>query len=444
MYGAPKSWLLFPLLEETMSHDVKPKFKQPLTGIISFITFFLIAWGTWFIFSDPRGPFKLFPYPFVMYLAVMILVGLWHHMALDDWPYKKMKQPLKGIVLTIVNLLVTFFVIHVIFYRILGLGFNFLSQSNLNALAEAGKAITPSGQALTLDFMKSKHLAESAVVAFVLIGFFSYPFVTILFGKWPIRPSNLEQPQAGFAEIGWASLLTLFFYVILIVPFFGMVFSKSLGSSIGFNTPWWGSLNGTNHLHWVFGWWEWAIIALFMTANVWRGKPWTLIKLPQPLKGIVATTLVFAIGYMMALLCINIIPLWIGADTIATLKAAKPHNAEYIRFLWYHSAEIAGFTLVPFLIWHHYFEDKTPFKNIDSWAAFTFRTIGVLVIAAISYILFYYANFGHWGLGNSHMTSMSHRFIHGESLVWNFWWIIPLLWNDWYFGKWGFFKANKA
>ncbi|MBU1536855.1 hypothetical protein KKF84_16135, partial [Myxococcota bacterium] len=297
---------------------------------------------------------------------------------------------------------------------------------------------------MTLEAMKAAHFGESALVSFVLIGFFSYPVITILFGKWPIRPSNLEQPQAGFAELGWTSLVTLFFFVILIVPFWGMVYSKALGSSFGLNTPWWTSINGTSHLHWVFGWWEWSIIALFMTANVWRGKPWSLIKLPQPLKGLISMTGIFAIGYLMAILCVKIIPLWIGSDTIATLKAAKPGNAEYIRFLWYHAAEIAGFMLIPFLVWHHYFEDRTPFKDVDGWAAFAFRTAGVLIFGVLNYLFFYYANFGHWGLGNSHMTSMSHRFIHGESLVWNFWWIIPLLWNDWFFGKWGFFKENKA
>ncbi|MBN2723035.1 MAG: hypothetical protein JXR95_03080 [Deltaproteobacteria bacterium] len=424
-----------------MAHNVKPKYGQPLTGIISFFTFFILALGSWFIFSDPRGLMKGFPYPFVMYLAVMILVGLWQHMLLGDWPFEKMKQPLKGIVLTVVNLLVTFFVIHVVFYRILGLGFNFLSQSNLEALAAAGKAVTPSGP-LSLEAMQKGHFGESALVSFVLIGFFTYPVVTILFGKWPIRPSNLEQPQAGLAEIGWASLITLFFFVVLIVPFWGLVFSKILGSSFGINTPWWGKINGTNHLHWVFGWWEWSIIALFMTANVWRGKPWSLIKLPQPLKGIIATAGVIAIGYGMGFLCVKLQPLWIGSETISMLKAAKPNDAEYIRFLWYHAAEIAGFMLIPFLVWHHYFEDKTPFKDTDGWAAFAFRTLGVLLFGILSYVIFYYFNFGKWALGNSHMTTFPNRLIHGESLVWNFWWIIPLLWNDWFFGKWGFFTKE--
>ena len=422
-----------------MAGELRPRWGQPVTGIISFIAFFLIAWLTWYIFSDPRGPVATFPYPFVLYLAMMILVGLWQHMFLGDWPFQGMSQPARGIVQTIVNLIVVWFVIHVVFYRVLGLGFNFLSQSNLNALAAAGQAILPDGKTMDLAKMQASHFAESAVVCFVLIGFFSYPFVTILFGKWPIRPGDLPQPQAGLAEIGWCSLLTLFFYTVLIVPFWGLVFGKMLGTSFGINLPWWGGINGTGHVHWVFGWWEWMIIVLFMTPNVWRMKPWSLIKLPQPWKGLVSFLINVALGYILALICVNIASAWLPEEMLHELQAAKPNNAELNRFLWYHAAEIAGFTLIPFLIWHHYFDDMAPMPDKDSWAAFWFRTAGVLVFCVINYWLFYYVNFGHWGLGNHHMVELVHRFPHGESLVWNFWWIIPLLWNEWFFHKWPFY-----
>src|SRR5665647_3719301 len=43
------------------------------------------------------------------------------------------------------------------------------------------------------------------------------------------------------------------------------------------NPSWWTSFAGTSHVHWVFGWWEWAIVILFMTPNVWRMKPWSAI-----------------------------------------------------------------------------------------------------------------------------------------------------------------------
>lgn len=416
--------------------SLRPRWRQPATGIAAFVAFFLVAWVIWFVFSDPRGPVKAFPYPFVMYLAMMILVGLWQHMLFGDWPFQNLRQPWRGVVETGANLVLVWFVIHVVFYTVFGLGFNFLSQDNLNALASSDKAILADGQPIGLEVMKARHYAQSAIVAFVLIGFFSYPFVTILFGKWPIRPSNLPQPQAGFAEIGWCTLLTIFFFTALIVPFWGAVY----GRSIALNTPWWGTIAGTGHLHWVFGFWEWMIILLFMTPNVWRGKPWSRIPWPQPWKGLVSFVIIVVVGYAIATVCVALAPAWLPDETIAELTG----RMDLTRFLWYHAAEIAGFTLIPFLIWHHYFDDWVPMADKDSWAAFGFRTVGVLVLGVLNYVFYYYARFGLWGLGNAHMEELTHAFIEGESLVWNFWWIIPLLWNEWFFQKWPFYVKEHA
>jgi len=403
-----------------MADELRPRWGQPLTGIISNVVFFLVALLTWYLFSDPRGPVGWFPYPFVMFLAIMILVGLWQHMFLGDWPFQNMKQPARGIVETIVNVVVTWFVIDVVFYRILGIGFNFLSYYGLEAAGSKGA------------------LAQAAIVGFVLMGFYLYPVVTIFFGKWPIRPSDLKQPAAGFAEIGWATLFEIFGYVVLIVPFFGFV----LKGSPALGTSWWTGIGGTPHVHWVFGWWEWAVITLFMFPNVWRMKPFGLIKLPQPAKGFVYMGLSFVFAYCLALICINIAPLWLPQETIHELFVTKGQG-EVSRFLWLHSAEIAGMTLIPFLAWHHYFDDRCGVKDVDSWAGFWIRTFGVLFFAAILYWIYYYGNFGHWGLGNHHMTDLPHRFPHGESLVWNFWWIVPLLWNEWFFHKWPFYVHDK-
>lgn len=426
-----------------MAEQSRPRWGQPLTGIIASIVFFLVAWFTWYLFSDPRGPVGGFPYPFVMYLAMMILVGVWQHMFFGDWPFQDIGQPWRGIIETVVNLVVVWIVIHIIFYRVLGIGFNFLSEINLEKLAAAGATALPEacGKTLTLEALvnPAARLAERAVVCFVLIGFFSYPFVTILFGKWPIRPSNLTQPQAGWAEIGYCTMLTLFFYTILIVPFWGQVWEGVFGKAYAMNVPWWGPLAGTTHVHWVFGYWEWMIIVLFMTPNVWRMKPWTLIELPQPWKGVVSFVLTVILGYLLAWLCVKLAPAWMNMEQI-THHLPAGDKGDPTRFLWYHAAEIAGFTLIPFLAWHHYFDDMCPMADKDCWGAFWYRTVGVLVLTVINYLLYYLVNFGHWGLGIHHMAGdLSERYINGESLIWNFWWIIPLLWNEWFFHKWPFY-----
>jgi len=238
-------------------------------------------------------------------------------------------------------------------------------------------------------------------------------------------------------------MLTLFFYTILIVPFWGLVYGKLFGTFFGLNFPWWGGISGTPHVHWVFGWWEWAIIVMFMTPNVWRMKPWSVITLPQPWKGLFSFVFTIMLGYILALLCVKIAPGWLPMkDVLQHLPAADAGNP--LRFLLYHAAEIAGFTLIPFLIWHHYFDDLAPQADKDSWGAFWFRTVGVLVLTVLNYLFFYYINFGHWGLGNHHMAGgLGERVVGGESLIWNFWWIIPLLWNEWFFHKWPFYSHSE-
>jgi AAT family amino acid transporter len=142
------------------------------------------------------------------------------------------------------------------------------------------------------------------------------------------------------------------------------------------------------------------------------------------------------LAYILALISIKLSQLWLPHELLEELKKAKPNDAELIRFLWYHAAEIAGFTLIPFLAWHHYFDDMVPMSDKDSWGAFWFRTIGVLLLTVVNYVVFYALGWGQWGLGNQHWE---HNYLHGESLVWNFWWIIPLLWNEWFFHKWPFY-----
>jgi len=423
-----------------MADVLKPRWGQPVTGIISTIVFFLVAWFTWYLFSDPRGPVGSFPYPFVMYLAMMILVGLWQHMFLGDWPFQNLPQPARGVIETIVNLVLVWLMIHVVFYRVLGVGFNFFSQPGIEAALAVGPAKGKATLELAAYIDPSRRFAERAVVTFVLIGFFSYPVVTILFGKWPIRPSDLTQPQAGLAEIGWASLLTLFFYSVLIVPFIGgVLWETNFGTGIAFGRPWWSSIAGTGHMHWVFGWWEWMIVLLFMTPNVWRMKPWSAISLPQPWKGLISFICTVILGYLLALVCIRLIPFWVNMEEL-THHLPAPDAGNPTRFFWYHAAEIAGFALMPFLAWHHYFDDMCPMTDKDSWGAFWCRTIGVLVLMVINYVVFYVINFGHWGLGNHHMEGdLAERVLNGESLIWNFWFIIPLLWNEWFFHKWPFY-----
>lgn len=410
---------------------LKPRWGQPLTGIICTISFFIIAWATWYVFGDPRGPIGWFPQPFVMILAMMILVGVWMHMLFGNWPFQKMPQPLQGVVMTVVNALLTWFVIEVFFYRFLGAGINFV------------------------NFYSFGPNARAAVVGFILMAFFCYPAATILMGKWPIAATT-PQPAKGLAEFCFGTVLTMLFYAVCVAPFFTAI------SGIPNIAPaWWSNLAGTGHLHWTFGWYEWCIVYLFLTATVWRGKPWSAMPVAQPYRGWLAFVIIILASYVTALLCNSVIsPALLPQEAFDFARAAGG-DANVNRMLWHHSAEIAGFTLFPFLVWHNFFDDKVPGADIDSWGAMAIRTIGVFVATAVGYILYYHVKFGGWALGNPHMMRdvgytakegavpytaadvIGDFWVNGESLLWNFWFIIPLLWFAWYFNKWPFYVEDK-
>lgn len=172
---------------------LKPRWGQPLTGIVSLFSFTVLAWILWHLFSDPRGQQAgWFPYPFVMYLAMMILARLWQHMQLGGWPFQNLTQPLRGIIQTLVNLVLVWFIIDIFFYRLPGTGFNFLSCYGLEAANAAGKLpkVAETG-ATGLS-------AQVAAVGFVLIGFFTYPVFTIFFANGRSCPLISNSPTRAW------------------------------------------------------------------------------------------------------------------------------------------------------------------------------------------------------------------------------------------------------
>ncbi len=222
-----------------------------------------------------------------------------------------------------------------------------LSQCNLENLAATGATILPEacGKTLTLEVLTDPHkglFAQRAIVTFVLIGFYSYPFVTILYGKWPIRPSNLTQPQAGIADIGWCSLLTMFFYVVLIVPFWGWLWEVTLARHA--MNPRGGSYCRYDSLNWVCAVGV-MIIVLFMSL--------TLSMLPGPshppnLEGNVSSRQRHS-GLVLAWLCVVLTPTWITWSRCAPLAGGSKGSAALLcitlQFAGHPHPFLAGITL---------------------------------------------------------------------------------------------------
>ena len=424
------------------AHKIVPRWGQPLTGIIALIVFTLIAWVTWWIIGDPaKGIFKLYEQPFTAFLAVMIVVGVWQHIIFGDWPFQNLPPLQRGAAMTVTNIVLSWFLIYVFFEW---LGKTILPIFSTHMLYEqAVAAAQAAGQ--VLDHTQLEHLHETAmetkmaVVTFwVVTGFVTYPFWTILFQKWPWA-GKLPQPAAGMAEWAWTTVVTIIVFGMLVLPhFLGLKYPQAIA------WPWWYDMapKGAQNYYYIFAFYEWMVIWLFMVANVWRGYPWALIK-PQPWRGLVGAVGTVVFAWIAVKVCLWGMDMWwgpmqAGASDIRLL----PH------FRYYHAATIAGCTIMPFLAWHHFFDDWP--TQYGEAAGFFIRTIGVLVLAAVWLWIWYkisYPLFGLWptlniGAPNAwqlHELGKGAFQVMNKPLVWIFWWIIPLLFNEWFMHKWPFY-----
>ncbi|HVJ49659.1 hypothetical protein [Desulfitobacterium sp.] len=209
------------------SHQPKPRWGQPLTGLIALTVFTVIALIVWWIFADPRGLFHTYEQPFLAFLAWMILVGLWQSMHFGNYPFANLPSGKRLLVQTVVNLAAVWFIIYGIFGQLIGpFSIPFWSQG---ALEESMPSL-------------SHHLLAdnvgAALTLFVLIGFFTYAFWTIAFQKWPF--AGMKQPALGLAEWGITTFFTVLFFGLLIFPHFAtyLVSKEFFGHTI-----WWGWLS---------------------------------------------------------------------------------------------------------------------------------------------------------------------------------------------------------
>lgn len=392
-------------------HSFKPRWGQPLTGIISAATFLLIALVTWFIFASPHGIFKYYEHPVLEFLAWMILVGLWQHMLFGDWPFAKLKPLTRGIVEIGVNIVMVYVIIYGIFQGFLGKVI--LPLWSVDALVARGLT-----EELAIEY------TGGALTMVVLIGFCTYSFWTILFKKWPWA-GKLDAPSSGLAEWSLTTVVTLLAYGCLIYPFYvAVVFKQPLAAQ----APWWGGIDGVSHLNYIVGIWEWMVVYLFMTANVWSGKPFHLIK-KQPWSGLVAVVSIILLAYVSVKITVfGMGAVWGAVDP----KAADGPTS--LAWRYYNSASLAGFTLFPFLVWNHYF-DNWPQKwgSVVGWFV---RTIGVFALAVAQFYIYYAVCLPLLGLKPEFSNHVN------KPLVWLFWAIIPLLFNDWFMGKYPFYKST--
>ncbi|NPV93480.1 MAG: hypothetical protein HPY50_22215 [Firmicutes bacterium] len=469
-------------------HAIKPRWGQPMTGIIAFVVFTLIAWVTWFIIGDPaKGIFRLYEQPFTAFLAMMIVVGVWQHIIFGDWPFSALKPLQRGIAMTVTNLVISYIMIYVVFEALGNTILPFWSEHTMLSmklkLIEAAKLPAPTGAMLEEITEQAMDTKMASITFWVVTGFVTYPFWAIMWQKWPFA-GKLSQPAAGICEWSITTVITMVVYGIFVVPHFGNVafpgFLKSaftldpayasytaeaakLLGTFGFTgyTPIWyadlAPIGAKNYLY-IFAIYEWTVIVLFLAANTWQGWPWNYVK-TQPLRGLVGTVGMVLLAWVFTKATMAFIAMQWGPIPWDTALDAATAKEMGVRGTWglrtYHTASIAAATIMPFLMWHHFFDDwpnQPGMWNVGWWVRF----VGVFALAGVWMFIWYkicWPAFGIWpGLSTAgptlaqihelapHGTPPGTAFqVMNKPPIWIFWWIIPLLFSDWFMHKWPFY-----
>ena len=307
--------------------SMKPRFGQPLTGIVGAILILIVTWVTWFILADPEiGIFKLYDQPFLYLCIWLIQVAVWISLNFGMWPFSKLKQPACGMVATL-WLIVGVAMVHI--------GFNLWGQFD--------PAFTfPDGYA--------------AATFPVLIGFFVTIAWAVAWGGWPWHKAG--QPASGAGQLLGGLFVTFAIWAFLMFPWFATWAGQTLVAPIDLN--------------FVIGYWYDAIVALLLITFLWGNWPFTGLK-EQPWIGIAITIASFLMGYLIYLIFYEI-GMMTAPDVTPALAAM---NGAQIGVIF-------NMVLVGWVV----YADNWPTKY-GTFTNVVVRTILVCVFSAILYVLYY-------------------------------------------------------
>jgi amino acid transporter, AAT family len=117
------------------------RWKGPIPAIVSLLFTLAIFYASWWIFQDPRGFMRMYtPYVGYMYTRWLLIVLIWMVYLFGYWPFKKAwlektHPVMKGVVLTVISVVLLIILIKVFFEGFLGnYGITYFNPDQLNKL----------------------------------------------------------------------------------------------------------------------------------------------------------------------------------------------------------------------------------------------------------------------------------------------------------------------
>lgn len=350
-----------------------------VTPWVSTIGIFIVAIGSWWLLGDPEWSIFGATAPVITCLLFWTLLSfIFTGFTFGNYPFDKLAQPWAGLAQAVANVvlgsLVTLF-----FTRVIG---NWDATFSANTAGGAG---------------------YTAAAFIVLVGFYSYSLPAVSWGGYPFE--DVSAPLAGLAQFFMAAFITLIGVVVLIYP----NFSAQIAGS--------GPVSLPTTLGWVYS----CIVVTIVAAMQWQNWPWAGIA-NRHLRALAAVVVTAGGGYV----------LFTVLKVVA--KALAPSNIDSLPTFsaGIETAQLGVFFSLWALILGLVFG---PGSSKSVAAARTVRTVIVIVLAVVSYVLF--TRF--FATTVLHFPAVDGKY-GGDPLVFANWTILIVLWYAVAFG--GFFGTR--
>jgi AAT family amino acid transporter len=355
------------------SRNLVPRWNIWKSGFTNLLVLAVTTIIVWWVFFANGGIFKLYT-PLLGFSLViwLLLIIIWQTEYFNYWPFSNQflvsTHPLKkGGILTGISILLYLVLIFGVLFFIIGkFGVTYFNWNSLTKYGELGQ-----------DVMSTR---ENTSWAFICL---SVPFLwitTVLMvgvGKsiWPKDP----QPGQGLANWLLMAIISIPLFLVFFHPHIGsMFYPAQVYTAV---PPWWKQFAQTNSAEYGLGILFCTVIVIFITLQLWGGRPWNLV-IKQPWK----TVFVLLGGLILGFIFFRI-QLYI-MDYVWDEAYIGGQNEANFGWRYSHTVTMGNFILVPAIIINTYFGQV--FKNMGLWLKGTITTI-IAIVAGLIFAACYYA-----------------------------------------------------
>lgn len=358
-----------------------------ILGLVSLVVVFCVVWLLWFLFMDPnKGLFlKLYTpmYGFALIVALFSGIILMTSVA-NYYPFSIPREGetnlSRGILLTIVSIVLMLFFVYVLFWGFIGkFGIAYFSP----------KMIVASG-GIGAEAWNGREIASRAIVYFFTAFLWWALFWRLALGDWPWL--NADRGTVAWSRLAMVLIFTIITYILMFHPHICYMFYPPQNKA-GVE-PWWISIAHTGDAFWSLGLVLCSLFWIVASDLCWEGWPWNLIK-AETGWGVFIKGLVTALGTII----LGIILFWILVKIMNIPWGEAFEGGQYTdgpNFRYLHTGEISGFFILGAFVWSTYFNNVSWFSS--PWLKGLIRAVISIIIGILVY-LFYYSSATTFFLG---------------------------------------------